>query len=230
MKHYIYRTTHTNGKYYIGRHSTDDINDGYCGSGKWVKSIKNKSELIVDIIEYAETFEQLKILEKQYLIEVIGKTNNMNFNNNSCGFATGDLNWSRSDIGRQTKSLRKKGRTLESQYGIEKALHIREKLSNARTGHKTNKPSWNAGFTKDTSQSVKQISDNNKGRTPWNKGIQTGIKSFTGEKHTENSIELMCQSQQFNRINNRITCEHCSKNLDKANYHRHHGDKCKFKP
>lgn len=49
--HFIYKTTHNNGYYYIGRHSTKNLKDGYRGSGKWIKSIKNKSELITKIIE-----------------------------------------------------------------------------------------------------------------------------------------------------------------------------------
>ena len=34
MKYLIYKTTNLiNGKYYIGKHETDDINDDYLGSG-----------------------------------------------------------------------------------------------------------------------------------------------------------------------------------------------------
>ena len=86
MKHFIYKTTHTNGKYYIGRHSTENINDGYIGSGLWPSSIKDKSTLTREILEYAESAEQVKRLEGQYLSEHYGKPGCMNQTADPIGF------------------------------------------------------------------------------------------------------------------------------------------------
>jgi hypothetical protein len=88
MKHFIYKTTHTNGKYYIGRHSTENINDGYIGSGLWPSSIKDKSTLTREILEYAESVEQVKRLEGQYLAEHYGKPGCMNRTADPIGFDT----------------------------------------------------------------------------------------------------------------------------------------------
>jgi hypothetical protein len=88
MKHFIYKTTHTNGKYYIGRHSTENINDGYVGSGLWPSSIKDKSTLTREILEYADSVEQVKELEGQYLSEHYGKPDCMNRTADSIGFNT----------------------------------------------------------------------------------------------------------------------------------------------
>jgi len=59
--HFVYKTTHINGKYYIGRHTTKKLNDNYYGSGLWVKSIKDKTNLSRSIIAHANNIEQLII-------------------------------------------------------------------------------------------------------------------------------------------------------------------------
>jgi hypothetical protein len=86
MKHFVYKTTHINGKYYIGRHSTENENDGYVGSGKWPSSIKDKSKLVREILEYAEDEASLKTLEGKYLREHFGKPNCMNMTSDPVGF------------------------------------------------------------------------------------------------------------------------------------------------
>jgi hypothetical protein len=67
------------------------MNDGYMGSGSWVKSIKNKKTLTKEIIEYTDCIEKLKLLEQKYINENFGKHNCMNFSMNSSGgfFASG---------------------------------------------------------------------------------------------------------------------------------------------
>ncbi len=34
--HYIYKITRDDGHYYVGMHSTDNLDDGYFGSGKYI--------------------------------------------------------------------------------------------------------------------------------------------------------------------------------------------------
>ena len=76
--HYIYKTTNViNGKYYIGMHSTDNLNDGYMGSGKrlW-NSIKyhGKENHVCEILEYCKDRKELikregEIVNEQLLNE-----------------------------------------------------------------------------------------------------------------------------------------------------------------
>lgn len=67
--HIIYKTTCLiNKKYYIGMHSTDNLNDGYMGSGKALKfSIQRygKENHKVEILEMVENRELLAERERQ---------------------------------------------------------------------------------------------------------------------------------------------------------------------
>lgn len=89
--HFTYKVNHKSGKYYVGRHSTNNLNDGYLGSGKWVRTIKDKDTLTREIIDFYDTFDELLEAENKLIAENIDNELNMNFNNNSIGFAFGDL-------------------------------------------------------------------------------------------------------------------------------------------
>lgn len=69
--HIIYRTTClTTGKWYIGMHSTDDIDDGYMGSGSIIsRSIKKygKENHVLEILEYLPDRKSLSLREEQIL-------------------------------------------------------------------------------------------------------------------------------------------------------------------
>ena len=66
--HYIYKITRFDGMYYIGMHSTDNLEDGYFGSGKrlWYSINKHgKDKHSKEILEYFETREGLVSREKE---------------------------------------------------------------------------------------------------------------------------------------------------------------------
>ncbi len=71
--HYIYKTTcNVNGKYYIGMHSTDNLEDGYLGSGKrlWHSiNYHGKENHEKVILEYCKNREQLKKREEEIVNE-----------------------------------------------------------------------------------------------------------------------------------------------------------------
>jgi hypothetical protein len=96
--YFIYKTVHKNGKYYIGRHSTDNLDDGYIGSGRWPRSIKDKFTLTRTILEFANNEEQLIDLERKHLLEHYGKPNCMNQSRDPVGFDSENNPMKRADI------------------------------------------------------------------------------------------------------------------------------------
>lgn len=72
--HYIYKITRTDGKYYIGMHSTDNLDDGYFGSGQLLwKSIKKhgKEAHTKEILEFLPTRSELRERERLIVNEEI---------------------------------------------------------------------------------------------------------------------------------------------------------------
>jgi hypothetical protein len=69
--HCVYLTTNLiNGKQYVGDHSTDDLNDGYLGSGKYlVKAFfkYGKSNFKKEILEQFNTKEEAFIAQEKYI-------------------------------------------------------------------------------------------------------------------------------------------------------------------
>jgi len=81
--HFIYKTTNLlNGKYYYGMHSTDNLNDGYLGSGKRLRYSINKygkENHRVEVLEFL-TDRKALIEREKLLIDLneVAKENCMN--------------------------------------------------------------------------------------------------------------------------------------------------------
>lgn len=75
--HYIYKTTNlVNGKYYIGMHSTDNLEDGYIGSGKrlWnAIKIFGKDKFKCEVLEMLPNRSSLKERERELVNEDVLK-------------------------------------------------------------------------------------------------------------------------------------------------------------
>ena len=81
--HFIYKTTNLlSGRYYIGMHSTDELNDGYLGSGTLLRRSINKhgkENHSIEILEFLNSREELAAREKQIVsLQEIAKKECMN--------------------------------------------------------------------------------------------------------------------------------------------------------
>lgn len=81
--HFIYKTTNLlNGKYYYGMHSTDNLNDGYLGSGKRLRYSINKygkENHKVEILEFLP--DRRTLIEREMVVvdlNEVAKENCMN--------------------------------------------------------------------------------------------------------------------------------------------------------
>ena len=75
---YVYKTTNkVNGKFYIGVHSTDNLDDGYLGSGTLLfRAIKKygRQEFSVEILHFFNTKEEAYEKEKFLVSDYLGDT------------------------------------------------------------------------------------------------------------------------------------------------------------
>lgn len=71
--HYIYKTTcQITGKFYVGMHSTNNMDDGYLGSGKVLGYSRTKygdENHIKEVLEYLPSREALRLREKEIVNE-----------------------------------------------------------------------------------------------------------------------------------------------------------------
>lgn len=91
--HFIYKTTNIITKqFYIGRHSTNNINDGYLGSGTRFKrslSKYGKENFVIERLEFFKTKDELIIRESELVNESLIKDKlslNMKKGGNGGGF------------------------------------------------------------------------------------------------------------------------------------------------
>jgi hypothetical protein len=87
--HFVYKTVHDDGFFYIGRHSTSNLEDGYMGSGVWV-SRATKTKLKREILEYVDSFDELVKLEEKYILENFKNPLCMNMKLASVGWTSED--------------------------------------------------------------------------------------------------------------------------------------------
>ena len=256
MKYIIYKTTNViNNKTYIGIHQTENLNDGYLGSGFAIKrAIKKygKQNFKREILEFCSSYDELIEKEKKYVDEEwvnLEDNYNLKTGGQSYGFLSEE---SKIKISNTLKEKYKsgeiisllkgekrinftpfnKGKKLEELFNSEKVDEIKDKISNSKKG----KEPWNKG--KET------------GQIPWNKGTKGLQKSWckglklqpkTNEQKEAQSKKLIEYYKEnehptkgmepWNKglVTTKFECPHCGKMVDSGNGKRWHFDNCKFK-
>jgi len=91
--HFTYITASDYGFFYVGRHSTKNLKDGYQGSGKWIKLCKKyKVPLHTRILNFYDNLQDLKNAEEVLIENYYCFEGNMNLSVVSSGFPVGDKN------------------------------------------------------------------------------------------------------------------------------------------
>lgn len=242
----LYKTTNlVNDKTYIGIHKTNNLDDGYLGSGfSLIKAVNKygKENFKREILEFCNSYDELLELEKLY-VDSDWVRDKSNYNQKTGGQSAGILS---------DESKKKISETLKRKY------ESGEIISKGSYGLEP----WNKGLKNSYSDEYRnKISESLKGRNPWNKGlkgVQVGwskglkLESMTEEEkekrsktlkeryrnqeHHSKGVEpwnkgLKGVQEAWNKgvEMEKIECPHCGKMSDKGNAKRWHFDNCKLK-
>lgn len=205
VNHIIYKTIHTDGRYYIGRHSTTNLDDGYLGSGNWVNAIKDKESLRREILDSAASLEELKSLEIKYLEEHYEHPLNMNFTKSAEGITS-----------EQARELSNK-RVREGTHNFQvNPANLGGKISRKLVQQgihpfQTNHPNKNGKISK------KLIAD---GIHHW----QTNYVNLNPKRLADGTHNFLTNNPSYLKL----TCIHCGRTICKSAHTKYHGDKCKI--
>lgn len=201
MNHIVYKTTNVvNNKIYIGVHSTEDIEDGYLGSGKLLhKAIVKygKSNFTREIIKLCDSRDEALELERLLVDKEFLKREDVY--NLVIGGPRGNHNYSTSEETKKKISEANKGKPVSEE--------TKRKISETLTG----RPSPQKG-TKHSDESKAKMSLASKGRTlsaEWRAKIGAGLKNAPKRKY---------------KI---VKCPYCGKEGASTGMTRYHFDNCK---
>lgn len=169
MYYFIYKTTNQiTQEYYIGKHCTENLNDGYIGTGMTIlKKIKQfgKKHFYRNIIEFCNSYEELNEAEKKYI--TLRELSDPLCMNNQTGGDDGFI---------QSPETIEKIRIKNT--GKPKSAETRKKMSKALNGRKLSEEHKNSlrlaklYISEEVEmQRRKKISEARKGKTSNRKGV-----------------------------------------------------------
>ena len=212
----VYKTTNLiNGKQYIGSHYTENIDDGYLGSGIVLnQSIKKngKHNFKRDIIEYCNDLNQCRKLEEYYIKKFNTLLpNGYNMNHTGSGFGPDDKNPTRGKHGIDNPNFGSK-RSEESKQKISESLKGKQKsdihkksLSKAWEKRKIEYPI--------SDETRRKMSETSKGKI--NIKTYKVIDPSGVEYMTTNGLTKFCEEHNLSvKLMNKVS-------MGKRNHHKH---------
>lgn len=165
--HYLYKTTcNVTERYYIGMHSTNDLEDGYMGSGRRLRaSIRKYGEEnhTKEILEFFETRELLIEAEENAITpDMVGDPNCMNLMGGGTGGFISDENQKKRSIA-GNDAFKKKMEDDEFRDVFKKKISdgVKNSYKNGRKGK--NYFSWKGKKMSEETKKKMSISKKNKG-------------------------------------------------------------------
>jgi hypothetical protein len=148
--HYIYKTTNLlSGKYYIGMHSTDNLEDGYLGSGTRLRRSINKygkDNFKREILYYTDTREELKALEQDVItLNEIAKVDCMNLKvGGEGGFISDKQQKHRSECANKAlRERRKNDENFNRDWLIKVKMGVQKAMDNGKMANIKDNYDWN---------------------------------------------------------------------------------------
>lgn len=162
--HYLYRTTcNVTGRYYIGMHSTNNLEDGYMGSGRRLRASMRKygvDNFSKEILEFFETRDLLIEAEKNAITpEMITDKNCMNLmGGGSGGFISDEQQRHRSICAAKARIEKLKNDPIFKQKHTE---HVSKLMTDLHKKGKIKRPDWNGkSHSEETKQLISQVMKN----------------------------------------------------------------------
>lgn len=223
---FVYITTNLlNGKQYIGDHSTNNLEDGYLGSGKLLKeSFKkyNKDNFKCDILEFFDTKEEAFEAQEKYINEY--NTLVPNGYNVSPKGGYGVLG---SYLNEETK--KKIGKAHKGKIGISFINYNKKYKKNISYKEQMIEIyGEEIGIIK-AEEYKEKISKNTSGQ---NNGMYKQGEKLKGEKNgmynKNHSPETCLKLSQKALKRKRVICKFCKKETTPQMYNRWHGKNCKL--
>lgn len=224
MKHYTYITINLlNNKKYVGDHSTDNLNDGYLGSGSLLKRDINKfgrENFEKKILEFFKTKEEAFLAQRKYIKKFKTHETQGGYNKNWSG---GQWATIVSDPTRKKISEKISG-SNNGMYGKKHSDEAKKKIKNKRAQQK------NVKGPKHTEESKILCGIKNIGNS-YRKGFKTSEETKEklklinyGKKHSDETKEKISESSK-----GRIVSRETKKKISKSNKGRKFSEEHKNK-